>query len=190
MAAIDAVNGRAPAVGAYLFFAADGASDPADIATLITAYEAGHEMVLGARTSLRSNWAAMTFPHVVANVALGLWCGVLGARWFTDLAPLRLIERRLFEAIAPQEMTFGWTIEAQVEAALRGARIHEVSARERRRIAGEQKVSGVTWRRTFSIGCRIFAAGWRARVRFTRRIEHEATFDEPTLVAESQTVRS
>ena len=72
----------------------------------------------------------------------------------------------LFEAIAPQEMTFGWTIEAQIGAAVLGARIREVPARERSRIAGEQKVSGVTWRRTLMIGFRIFAAGWRAHYRF------------------------
>ena len=184
-AAIDAVNRRTPGVAAYLFFAADGASDPADISTLIDAYEAGHEMVLGARTTCRSNWAAMTFPHVIANVALGLWCGLLGGRWFTDLAPLRLIERRLFEAIAPREMTFGWTIEAQIGAAMMGARICEVSARERRRIAGEQKVSGVTWGRTFLIGCRIFAAGWRAHLHFGGHIARPAEERARALVAQS-----
>jgi hypothetical protein len=190
MAAIDAVNRRVPAVGAYLFFAADGASDPADIPTLINAYEAGHEMVLGARTELRSNWPTMTFPHVVANRALGFWCTLLTARWFTDLAPLRLIERRLFEAIAPREMTFGWTIEAQVAAAMRPVRICEVPARERCRIAGEQKVSGVTWRRTFVIGCQIFAAGWRAYVAVAQRIKHDAKLPEAALVAQTQAVRS
>ena len=185
MAAIEAVNRGAPGVGAYLFFAADGASDPRDIATLLEAYEAGHAMVLGARTTRRSNWPAMTFPHVIANVALGLWCGALGGRWFTDLAPLRLIDRRLFEAIAPREMTFGWTIEAQIGAAMMGARICEVSARERRRLAGEQKVSGVTWRRTFLVGCRIFAAGWRARLRFSGKAARPAHAPARALVAES-----
>jgi hypothetical protein len=185
MAAIDAMTRREPAVNAYLFFAADGASDPADIPVLVGAHAAGHEMVLGARTGCRSNWSAMTFPHVVANVALGLWCGLLGGRWFTDLAPLRLIDRRLFEAIAPQEMTFGWTIEAQVGAAMLGARIGEVCARERRRIAGEQKVSGVTWRQTFSIGCRIFGAGWRAHLHFGARVVRPAEERSRALVAES-----
>ena len=184
-AAIDAVKHRVPDVGAYLFFAADGASDPADISALVAAHRAGHEMVLGARTTQRSNLGAMTVPHVVANVALGLWCGMLSGRWFTDLAPLRLIERRLFEAIAPQEMTFGWTIEAQVGAAMLRARICEVPARERRRIAGEQKVSGVTWRRTFAIGCGISAAGYRTRLRFSRKIARSAVEPARALVAQS-----
>lgn len=167
--AIDALQDAYPSVEAYVFFAADGASDPGDIASLVAAYERGSEMVLGARTRSRRNWRAMTFSHVLANFALGLWCGFLSRSWFTDLAPHRLIERRLFESIAPREMTFGWTIEAQIAAAKLGAKICEVPARERERIAGEQKVSGVTWRRTLRIGCRIVAAGWRTDVRWRER---------------------
>ncbi len=167
-AAIDALEEVDPEVQAYCFMAADGASDPHDLARLAAAYEQGFTMVLGARTFRRSNWRAMTFPHVLANFLLGTWCGVLTGRWFADLGPLRIIERRLFEALALREMTFGWTIEAQVGAALRGAALIEVPAHERARLAGEQKVSGVTWRRSFSIGCRILAAGWRARRRYGR----------------------
>lgn len=167
-AAIDAVTTSVPDLGAYIFFAGDGASEPRDIAAVAAAYEQGFALVLGARTTRRSNWRAMTLPHVFANLSLGAWCGLLGGRWFRDLAPLRLIDRQLFEAIAPQEMTFGWTIEAQIGAALLGATIVEVPAHERVRLAGEQKVSGVTWRRTFVIGCRIMAAGLRARARFRK----------------------
>lgn len=168
-AAIEALKRQHPAVEAYIFFAADGASDPRDVPALVKAYEEGYAMVLGARTGSRRNWRAMSFPHILANFALGLWCGLLTRSWFTDLAPHRLIGRELFESIAPREMTFGWTIEAQIAAAMLGGHICEVAARERERLAGEQKVSGVTWRRTFSIGCRILAAGWRTRLRFERR---------------------
>ncbi len=183
--AIDAVTRAEPSVSAYVFFAGDGASDPHDLARIAAAYERGYAMVLGARTTRWSNWRAMSFPHVVANVSLGGWCGLLSGRWFWDLAPLRLIERRLFEALAPQEMTFGWTIEAQVGAAMRGATICEVAAHERVRLGGEQKVSGVTWRRTFSIGCRILAAGWRARRRF-RQVQPTELRGRPVeLIAQS-----
>lgn len=168
--AIDEVTRQHPSLEAYIFFAADGASDPRDLPALIRAYEEGAALVLGARTMTRANWPAMTFPHVVANLALGFWCGLLTRHWFTDLGPHRLIARRLFETIAPREMTFGWTIEPQVAAAMLGATIREVPARERPRIAGEQKVSGVTWRRTFSIGCRIVAAGWGTQRRFRGRV--------------------
>jgi glycosyltransferase involved in cell wall biosynthesis len=168
-AAIEAVARQHPSVGAYLFFAADGASDPRDISSLAAAYAQSYGMVLGARTMSLRNWRTMSFSHVLANFALGFWCGFLTRRWFTDLAPHRLIVRDLYEAIAPREMTFGWTIEAQIAAAILGARIIEVPAHERKRIAGEQKVSGVTWTRTFRIGCRIIAAGWRTRLRLRVR---------------------
>ncbi|MDQ6624989.1 MAG: hypothetical protein M3Y69_02445, partial [Verrucomicrobiota bacterium] len=137
----------------------------------------------GARTMSRRNWRTMSFSHVLANVALGLWCGLLTRRWFTDLAPHRLIARELYEAIAPREMTFGWTIEAQITAAMLDARIVELPAHERKRLAGEQKVSGVTWERTFRIGCRIIAAGWRTRLRL--RIPAPRVEPAPDLLAHS-----
>ncbi|MDQ6860252.1 MAG: glycosyltransferase family 2 protein [Verrucomicrobiota bacterium] len=168
-AAIEALNASEPGITAYLFFAGDGASEPRDLAPLAHAYDQGYAMVLGARTTRRSNWPVMGFSHVLANLSLGIWAGLLGGRWFRDLGPVRLIDRRLFEMIAPREMTFGWTIEAQIAAAMLRAEIVELPAAERPRLAGEQKVSGVNWRRTFSIGCRIAAAGWRTRRRLARR---------------------
>lgn len=175
--AIDLAAAAFPSLRAYIFLAGDGASDPRDVPKLVAAYEQGYAFVLGARTGQSSNWRVMRFSHVFANFALALWCALLAGRWFKDLAPLRLIEVELFEAIAPEEKTFGWTIEAQVAAARLGAAICEVPAAERPRLAGKQKVSGVTWRRTFIIGCRILAAGVRARLRFPRRPNVE--FDRP-----------
>ena len=170
--AIEALRAAHPSIRAYVFFAADGASDPRDVAALVGAYEQGYPLVLGARTTSLRNWPAMTFPHVLANFSLALWCGFLSRRWFTDLAPHRLVARELFETIAPQEMTYGWTIEAQIAAAMLGVEICEIPAHERERIAGEQKVSGVTWRRTLLIGCRIVAAGWRTHARWQEKLRH------------------
>ena len=180
--AIDLVARAVPAVRAYLFFAGDGASDPQDVRALVDAYEQGYLFVLGARTGQLHNWRTMRVSHVIANFAVALWCGLLAGRWFKDLAPVRLIDRRLFETIAPREMTFGWTIEPQIAAARLGAPICEVPASERPRVAGQQKVSGVTWRRTFLIGCRILAAGWRARLRFHRARGFESGLAEKELV--------
>ena len=166
--AIDLTNNLFPAIRAYIFCAGDGATDPRDLRRLVAAFEQGYDFVLGSRTKRLRNWRTMTVRHLVANALLGLWCGALSGRRFSDLGPLRMISRRLFEKIAPQEMTFGWTIEAQIAAARLRATICEVPVNERRRIAGRQKVSGVTWRRTFSVGCQIVAAGHRARRVFLR----------------------
>lgn len=160
-AAIDLTRNLFPSVRAYIFCAGDGASAPHDLARLTAAFDQGYDFVLGSRTVRLRNWRAMTLRHMIANALLGLWCGILSGRRFSDLGPLRLISRRLFERIAPREMTFGWTIEAQIAAAKLGATICEIPVTERRRIAGEQKVSGVTWRRTLAIGCKILAAGYR-----------------------------
>ncbi len=162
-AAIDLMNNLFPAIRAYIFCAGDGATDPRDLVPLTTTFEGGYDFVLGSRTRRLRNWRTMTLRHLVANAALGLWCGTLCGRPFSDLGPLRIIGRRLFEKIAPQEMTFGWTIEAQIAAVRLGAAIGEIPVSERRRLAGEQKVSGVTWRRTLSVGCQIVAAGLRTR---------------------------
>jgi glycosyltransferase involved in cell wall biosynthesis len=160
-AAIDLTKNLFPSIRAYVFCAGDGATDPRDLRPLTTAYEQGYDLVLGSRTKRLRNWRAMTMRHVFANAALGLWCGLLSGRCFSDLGPFRMISRHLFEKIAPQEMTFGWTIEAQIAAAKLGAAICEIPVTERRRIGGRQKVSGVTWRRTLAIGCQIVAAGYR-----------------------------
>ena len=166
-AVIDRLEEIGCAPDAYVFFAADGANDPADLPRLLNAYEQGSDFVLGCRTAgpRRGNLAVMGWSHVLANRLLGMWCGLLTRRRFADIGPLRLIERGLFHRLRLREWTFGWTIEAQVVAARLGAVMTEVPVRERRRLAGQQKVSKVHWRRTLSIGWQIARAGWRARRR-------------------------
>ncbi len=165
-AVIDHLEETGLAPDAFIFFAADGANDPADLPCLLAAYEQGHDFVLGCRTGKQpGNLAVMGWSHVLANRLLGAWCGWLTRRRFCDIGPLRLIERELFHRLGLREWTFGWTIEAQVVAARLGARMTEVPVRERPRLAGEQKVSKVHWRRTLAIGWQIAVAGWRARCR-------------------------
>ena len=163
-AAVDEVVRRGLAVDGYIFCAADGANDPRDIVPLVAAHERGAHMVLGSRTTERANWTAMNAHYVVANRVFGLWVGLLTGRFFTDLGPLRLIERELFHAMNLREWTYGWTIEAQIRAVLLGASIVEIPVRERGRIAGEQKVGRISWTRTLSVAMQIAAAGVRSRL--------------------------
>jgi hypothetical protein len=166
-AAIDRVEALGLAPAAYIFFSADGANDPRDLGKLLAAWRTGPEFVLGCRTSplTRTNLAAMGWSHIFANRLLGAWCGFLTGRWFRDMGPLRLIERGLFHRLDLREWTFGWTIEAQITAARLGALVVEIPVRERSRLAGEQKVSKVNWKRTLFIGWQIALAGWRTRFR-------------------------
>ena len=161
--AVDEIARRGERVDAYIFCASDGANDPRDIAALICEHERGAEMVLGSRTTKLRNWTAMNAHYVVANRAFGLFVGMLTGRFFSDLGPLRLIERDLFHAMTLREWTYGWTIEAQIRAVLLGANIVEVPVRERVRFGGVQKVGRVSWKRTLSVGMKIAAAGVRSR---------------------------
>ena len=166
-AAIDLVESSGFQPEAYIFFAADGANDPRDLSHLVARYREGNDFVIGCRTRpLRGqNLRVMGWSHVLANRVLAAWCGALTGRAFADIGPLRLIERGLFHRLRLREWTFGWTVEAQIVAARLGARIAETPVSERPRLAGEQKVSKVNWRRTLSIGYQIAAAAWRSRRR-------------------------
>lgn len=165
--AVEASLGPGEGVAGFLFLAADGANDPRDIPALVEKHREGYALVLGCRTTLSENRTVMSLQHTVANRVLGLWTSLLalgsGGPWFADLGPLRLIDSRLFPNLRLQELTYGWTIEAQLKAVLLGARVCEVPVRERPRLAGEQKISAVSLRKTLSVGSQIFAAGWRAR---------------------------
>jgi hypothetical protein len=171
-AAIELVERLGLAPDAYVFFAADGANDPSELSRLRDAREAGFDFVIGCRTSpwLGENLAIMGWTHVLANRVLGAFCGLLTGCLFRDIGPLRLIERGLFHRLQLREWTFGWTIEAQVTAARLGATMVEIPVSERARLAGEQKVSKVNWRRTLYIGWQIALAGWGAR---RRRLESQ-----------------
>ncbi|OAI41792.1 hypothetical protein AYO41_01535, partial [Verrucomicrobia bacterium SCGC AG-212-E04] len=165
-AAIDHLQRGSLVPDAYIFMAADGANDPTDLPRLLAAHADGFPFVLGCRTDgFRNVHGAMTFTHWVANRLLGIWCGLLTGRFFFDLGPFRLIDRQVFQEFEMREWTYGWTIEPQILAARQRVPMLEVPVRERARLAGEQKVSGVSIRRTISIGVQIFAAAWRARLR-------------------------
>ena len=167
-AAIDLLERLLPAPDAYVFFAADGANDPADLPKLLRAYQRGTPFVLGCRTGTfrrEGNRAVMGWSHLLANRLLGAWCGLLTGRWFRDIGPLRLIDRDLFHRLRLREWTFGWTVEAQITAARLGVAMAELPVRERPRLAGEQKVSKVSRRRSLAIGGQILRAGWRTRRR-------------------------
>ncbi len=165
LAAIEAVGSAGLRPDAYVFMAADGAHDPAELPRLLTAWRAGAQLVLGQRTSTAANWPQLGYSRAAFNLVLGAWAGVLSGRFYRDLGPFRIIDRIVFERIGARETTWGWTIEPQVVAPRFGVRVAEVSVTERPRIAGEQKVTGVALTHTLRIGWEIVRAGWRSRVR-------------------------
>ena len=159
-AAIDAIDQVAEPT-AYLFFAGDGANHPEDLEKLIETFEkGGTNFVIGLRKFELSDWVS-EFGRALPNLILGVACSALGGQFFHDLGPTRLIERKLFHRMQLQEMVWGWTIEAQLRAAQLGESIVPIKITERPRQGGEQKVSGISLRRSLFIGWEILKAAWR-----------------------------
>ena len=165
LAAIRAVRDAGHAPAAWLFMSADGANDPAQLASLIEHWRNGADLVLGQRTLQRENLATLGALRVVSNIVLGAWATILSGRLYADLGPFRLVSERLLSTWlrAPGNLRWGWTIEPQILAPLLGLRVCCVPVSERPRIAGEQKVNGVSLRHSLRIGAEIISAGWRAR---------------------------
>jgi hypothetical protein len=163
LAAIALARALDPAPWAYAFAAADGATDPGDVARVLDRLEQGYDLVLGERTSTAANARVVGGGRSAGNRLLGAWVGVLTGRFFRDIGPVRAIRRGLLERIDPREPHLGWTIEMQVRAVMLGARVCEIPAVERPRIAGVQKVSSGGIGRRLGVGLAIGRAGWSAR---------------------------
>jgi len=163
MAAIEALQEAGEEVDAYIFCAGDGASRPEDVDSLVQRFEArGIPMVIGLRRFVLRTWG-QEFGRAIPNLMLGVAGVFLTGRFHHDLGPLRLIEKDFFQTLKLQEMTWGWTIEAEVKASRLGVVVETVSVSERPRLKGEQKVSGVSLSQSLRIGAHILMAGIRAR---------------------------
>ncbi|MDF1811867.1 MAG: hypothetical protein P1V20_06620 [Verrucomicrobiales bacterium] len=150
---------------AYLFFAGDGANDPNDLIKMMDYFELGdYRFIMGIRQYVHEN-IFERLKRTLPNRGLGLYCRLLGGQLFKDLGPLRLIERNLFRQMKLREEVWGWTIEAQLRAAQLNEDILAFSIREKPRLAGFQKVSGVSAWRSAMIGLKIIQAGWRCKKR-------------------------
>jgi hypothetical protein len=79
---------------------------------------------------------------------------------YTDMCAFRAIRRSSLVGLNLREMTYGWNIEMQMQAARAGLRILEVPVPYRCRAGGESKVAG-SLRGTLR-------AGWRIVTTFVR----------------------
>lgn len=165
LAAIEALEQAGEAVDGYVFVAGDGANRPEDVQRLVDLHEGtGARFVMGLRYFEWEIWR-QEFGRALPNLVLGLVSAILTGRFYHDLGPLRLIERDLFERLELLELTWGWTMEAQIVASRLGEKIETISVTERPRRAGKQKVSGVSLWRSAWIGWQICLAAVRARFR-------------------------
>ena len=153
----------------------DAADSPEDIPRVLAPLLADQaDLVIGSRTLGSRERGAMTPQQIFGNalVAKIMWWRY-GVR-VTDLGPLRAIRRANLLALAPEELTYGWSVEMMVKAALAGYRYHEVPVTYRRRI-GVSKVGGTlqgSVRAGYSIlGTVLRHRNWQAGPVATRAME-------------------
>jgi glycosyltransferase involved in cell wall biosynthesis len=144
--------GRACAAGAaaaaetcrvIVFMDGDGA-DRGDLIDRIAGPVLGgtQDFVLASRTRGEREAGAMLWHQVLAGRLAGIGMGALYRVRYSDMCAFRAIDRACLSRLALREMTYGWNIEMQMQAARAGLRILEVPMPYRRRAAGSSKVAG------------------------------------------------
>jgi hypothetical protein len=106
----------------------------------------------------------MGWHQVLAGYVAGLAIAALYGTRYTDMCAYRAIRRDALQGLKLREMTYGWNIEMQMQAARTGLRILEVPMPYRARLGGISKVAG-SWRGTLR-------AGWRIVTTFLRVALH------------------
>ncbi len=150
-----------PACDIIVFLDGDGA-DRADLMhLLVDPIHAGtHDFVIASRTRGQRDPGSMSWHQVLAGQGAGLGMRALYGVRYTDMCAFRAIRRSSLAALGLREMTYGWNIEMQMQAARAGLRILEVPVPYRCRNGGESKVAG-SLRGTVR-------AGWRIVTTFVR----------------------
>lgn len=122
-----------------VFIDGDGSSRPSQIPLLMEPLVQGvADLVVGRRSSD----APMTLPQRWGT-RLAVWG--INLRWrsdFHDIGPFRAIRRSALQRLGMRDKTWGWTVEMQVLALMRGIRCIEVDVAWDERLAGTSKISG------------------------------------------------
>ena len=156
--------GRACAAGAaatdaavLLFLDGDGA-DRADLAGRVVEplLRGEADFCLASRTRGEREPGAMLWHQVLAGRLAGAGIRALTGTRYSDMCAFRAITRVALERLTLREMTYGWNIEMQMQAARAGLRIREIPLPYRCRAGGRSKVAG-SLRGTLRAGSRIVA---------------------------------
>jgi glycosyltransferase involved in cell wall biosynthesis len=126
-----------------VFMDGDGA-DRADLLQQLVApiQDDARDFVIATRVHHLREPHSMSIHQVVAGHVLGFAIGVLTGVRYTDMCAFRAIRRDALNQLELKEMTYGWNIEMQIEAARHGLRILEIPLPYRCRAGGESKVAG------------------------------------------------
>ena len=156
-----------PSSRVLVFIDGDGA-DRGDLMDRIArpVLDGAQDLVLASRTRGQREPGAMLWHQVLAGRLAGMGTGALYGVRYSDMCAFRAIGRDALARLALREMTYGWNIEMQMQAARAGYRILEVPMPYRCRMGGSSKVAG-SFNGTLRAGSKI--AGTFLRVALAGR---------------------
>ncbi len=154
-----------------VFLDGDYSDYPADLRDLLPPVRDGEvDLVLGTRMqnaeSRRALLPQARFGNQLAAFLMRLLFGIR----CSDLGPFRVIRHDALRRLGMTDQDFGWTVEMQLRAHLRGLRVRELPVRYRKRI-GDSKITG-TLSGTLRAGYKILKTIFVYRLRL-RQIARE-----------------
>lgn len=144
---------------AVVFADGDGANVPTELPLLLEPLRSTPaHMVIGSRIR-KGDADGFTLPQRFGNQLASRLLRLLYGTQTTDLGPFRAVRWSTLGALDMSDPTYGWTVEMQVKAAKQKVPTVEVDVSNKRRIAGQSKVSG-TVRGVVGAGYKILHTIW------------------------------
>lgn len=165
LAGIHTLRERLEPSDVVVFVDADQVVEPAAFRTVCDPVREGRaDLVVGVRVDPGGGVGTL-MPHArVGNrVVLAAARALFGRRW-RDLGPFRAIRLGALEELEMDDVNWGWTLQMQVRAHLRGLRVEEVDVPHHTRTVGESKITG-SLLTSVRVGVKMFYTLVRERLR-------------------------
>lgn len=151
-----------------VFLDGDYSDYPEEIELLLAPLQSGYyDFVLGSRTLKKNSRRALTPQARFGNLLATRLIDLIWGFSFSDLGPFRALNYDLLQALEMDDQTYGWTVQMQIRALKKKARILEVPVSYRYRM-GKSKISG-TVKGTILAGYKILTTIWRERFHYDCR---------------------
>ncbi len=142
LAGLRHLAGHAPQPSIVVFVDADHDEAPRALADLVRPIRDGHaDLVLGSRTSTDGGQGVPWHARWGNRLVLG-WATRKFGRRFTDVPPFRAVTWPALRRLEMDDRDWGWTLQMQIRAVIRGLRVVEVPVAHGRRRRGRSKISG------------------------------------------------
>jgi len=129
--------------GIIVFMDGDGSDDSNELQKLVEPIFARDiDFVVGSRLTGEMAPGSMTYPQKFGNKLAAYLMKKIFKGNFTDLGPFRAIKAKHVQRLQLREMTYGWTVDMQVQVLKHGLSYEEVPVSYRPRVKGKSKVSG------------------------------------------------